>query len=210
MKFKSPKPQSIGRAALLTSAILAAGIATLPSFASSHREAPGITETPKVDGTDFYMFNSYETGRAGYVTLIANYQPLQAAYGGPNYFTMDPDALYEIHIDNDGDAIEDITYSFDFTNALVNGTGVTLDIGGKDIPIPLRYAGAIGANDTAALAETESYTLEVVTGDRRSGARTTVGTYTKPLDNVGNKTIPDYWKEPLSKAKPIMSSVMPM
>jgi len=49
--------------------------------ASSHREAPFITTAPKVDGTDFYMFRSYEAGRSDYVTLIANYQPLQAAYG---------------------------------------------------------------------------------------------------------------------------------
>jgi len=46
------------------------------------------------------MFNSYETGRAGYVTLIADYLPLQDAYGGPNFFKLDPNALYEIHIDN--------------------------------------------------------------------------------------------------------------
>ena len=43
-----------------------------------------ITGSPKVDGTDFYMFRSYESGRQGYVTLIANYLPLQDAYGGPN------------------------------------------------------------------------------------------------------------------------------
>jgi hypothetical protein len=72
--------------------------------ASSHREAPFITREPKVDGTDFYMFRSYEPGREQFVTLIANYVPLQDAYGGPNYFTMNPDALYEIHIDNNGDA----------------------------------------------------------------------------------------------------------
>ena len=47
------------------------------ALASSHREAPFITTRPKVDGTDFYMFNSYEPGRAGYVTLIANYQPFE-------------------------------------------------------------------------------------------------------------------------------------
>ena len=64
----------------------------LPAHASSHREAPLITQMPKVDGTDFYMFNSYEAGRSGYVTLIANYVPLQDAYGGPNFFTLDPDA----------------------------------------------------------------------------------------------------------------------
>ncbi|MEO5844566.1 MAG: DUF4331 family protein, partial [Caldimonas sp.] len=48
----------------------------LPAHASSHREAPSITATPKVDGTDFYMFNSYEAGRTGFVTLVANYLPL--------------------------------------------------------------------------------------------------------------------------------------
>ena len=79
---------------------------------SSHREAPGITKTPKLDGTDFYMFRSYETGRSGFVTLVANYIPLQDPYGGPNYYTLDTDAVYEIHIDNNADANEDITFQF--------------------------------------------------------------------------------------------------
>ena len=96
----------------LPASLVAAAIVALPfaTSASSHREAPGITEKPKVDGTDFYMFRSYEAGRAGFVTLVANYLPLQDPYGGPNYFTLDPDALYEIHIDNDGDAREDLTF----------------------------------------------------------------------------------------------------
>ena len=56
-----------------------ATIALLSSsaLASSHREAPFITKNPKVDGTDFYLFTSYQTGRSNFVTLIANYQPLQ-------------------------------------------------------------------------------------------------------------------------------------
>ncbi len=61
-------------ALLMSAASLA--LAALSGSASSHREAPGITATPKVDCTDFYMFNSYETGRSNYVTLIANYIPL--------------------------------------------------------------------------------------------------------------------------------------
>ena len=77
------------------------------------------------------MFRSYEPGRDGYVTLIANYQPLQDAYGGPNYFSMDPNALYEIHVDNNGDAKEDITFQFRFQNKLAGDNGVTLNIGGK-------------------------------------------------------------------------------
>src|ERR1044071_3438016 len=118
--------------------------------ASSHREAPFITKNPKLDGTDFYMFNSYEGtgGRDGYVTLIANYQPLQDTYGGPNYFNLDPDAIYEVHIDNTGDGIEDITFQFDFDLNLAGGTGVELPIGGENINIPLQAAGARGGRNS--------------------------------------------------------------
>src|ERR1700674_4401678 len=99
---------------------MAVAIALLPlaSFGSSHREAPNITKMPAVDSTDFYMFNSYEPGRSGYVTLVANYLPLQAPYGGPNYFHLDPNGLYEIHVVNDGGAIENITFQFQFQNTL--------------------------------------------------------------------------------------------
>ena len=178
---------------LLTTALASAAILmAAPAYGSSHREAPGITEQPKVDGTDFYMFRSYESGRENYVTFIANYQPIQAPYGGPNYFTMDPDALYEIHIDNDGDAVEDVTFQFQFDNDLVNGTGITLDIGDKTLAIPLRAAGPVASSDAATLGETESYSLNVVRGDRRSGTSMSAGTFMKPLDNVGAKTIVDY------------------
>src|SRR5438128_3909105 len=111
---------------IAAAALLACCIA--PAHASSHREAPAITTMPKVDATDFYMFNSYESGRSGFVTLIANYLPLQDAYGGPNYFKLDPNALYEIHVDNNGDGKEDITFQFRFQNKL---KGTTLTIGGK-------------------------------------------------------------------------------
>ena len=100
------------RRVLLTCAgSLSAAVLGTSALASSHREAPFATEHPNVDGTDLYVFNSYEPGREGYVTLIANYVPLQDSYGGPNYFPLDPDAIYEIHIDNDGDANEDLTLS---------------------------------------------------------------------------------------------------
>jgi hypothetical protein len=190
------------RAAPLVAALLAAtaGIATAPTFASSHREAPFITTAPKVDGTDFYMFRSYETGRDGYVTMIANYQPLQAGYGGPNYFKLDPNALYEIHIDNNGDAKEDLTFQFRFENKLANnGNGITLNIGGKDVAIPLTQGGQITAPGSAASNVGESYSVTVVRGDRRSGTRAAVtnasggsATFLKPVDNIGTKTIPNY------------------
>ena len=65
-------------------AVAIAATVSVPAFASSHREAPFITTAPKVDGTDFYMFRSYEPGREDFVTFIANYLPLQDPYGGPN------------------------------------------------------------------------------------------------------------------------------
>ncbi len=167
--------------------------------ASSHREAPFTAANPKVDGTDFYMFRSYESGRSAYVTLIADYIPLEDAYGGPNYFAMDPNALYEIEIDNNGDAREDITYQFRFTDTHPNAA---LNIGGKSVPVPLLNIGPIGPGVTDGDANKnliENYTVSVVKGDRRHGKAdlatnlTSGGTsFRKPFDNVGNKTIADY------------------
>jgi hypothetical protein len=168
------------------------------AMASSHREAPFITTAPKVDGTDFYMFNSYEAGKASNVTLIANYLPLQDAYGGPNYFSLDSNALYEIHVDNNGDGKEDLTFQFKFKNELANnGNGITLPIGGKNVAIPLRQAGAVTNSPNAPLSYTESFTLDVVRGDRRSGSRESVKTagggttFGKPIDYIGTKTFPN-------------------
>ena len=166
--------------------------------AASHREAPFITEQPKVDGTDFYMFRSYETGRDSFVTLVADYVPLQDAYGGPNYFALDSNALYEIHIDNNGDAKEDITFQFRFTNTLYKKDGLKLSVGGKDVAIPLIQAGAVSAGDSSKLNVTQTYTVDIVHGNRRS-ARSSITnangggtTFTKPVDNIGQKTLPDY------------------
>jgi hypothetical protein len=168
--------------------------------ASSHREAPFITTVPKVDATDFYMFRSYESGRTAYTTLIANYLPLQDAYGGPNYFSLDPNALYEIHIDNNGDAKEDITFQFRFKNTLANaGKGIELPVGDKSVGIPLIQAGGVANVKDANLNLAESFTVTVVRGDRRSGTSAAVtnatgstATFDKPVDNIGVKTIPDY------------------
>jgi len=179
------------------SAVLSGLIVSVPAFSSSHREAPNITAQPKVDATDFYMFRSYEAGREGYVTLIANYGPVQDGYAGPNYFTMDSRALYEIHIDNDGDAKEDLSFQFRFRNAIANnGKGIHLDINGEQVAVPLKNIGGISAEDQSALNFNENYRVTVVRGDRRSrdyrasltdqasGSRL----FTKPYDYVGDKT----------------------
>ena len=177
-----------------------AALLAQPALASSHREAPGIAKLPKVDATDFYMFRSYEPGRAAYVTILANYQGLQGPGDGPNYYTMDPDAIYEIHIDNNGDGVEDLTYQFKFNNHLRNNNGgIALTVGSKTLPIALRAAGPINGTDSPNLNEVEDYTLTLVTGDARSGTRAAVSNaadgntiFRKPLDNIGFKTVPTY------------------
>jgi hypothetical protein len=186
-----------------------AGLATWPcavALASSHREAPNITTIPKVDGTDFYMFRSYEPGREGFVTIVADYLPLQDPYGGPNYFTLDPNALYEIHLDTNGDAVEDLTFQFRFQNDLRK---IALAIGPegakKSVAIPLILAGQITGDagtdplNPAVLNVLESYTVDVVRGDRRTGERASITNsatgavrFAKPVDNIGLKSIPDY------------------
>jgi len=192
-----PPLPTLHRAALSTACAAALASLALPAaHASSHREAPSITGAPRIDGTDFYMFRSYEAGRAGHVTLIANYLPLQDPYGGPNYFKLDPNALYEIHVDSNGDAKEDVTFQFQFRNLLKS---IALPIGNQTVPIPLTQAGQVTTPNAAALNVNEKFTLNVVRGDRRTGTSTVVtnprtGTplFDKPSDNIGKKTLPDY------------------
>jgi Domain of unknown function (DUF4331) len=173
--------------------LLSAVAALLPicALASSHREAPSIAGLPRVDGTDFYMFRSYEPGRSAYVTLIANYIPLQDAYGGPNYFNLDPEAVYSIHVDNDGDADSDLTFEFKFKTI---DKDFTVNANGVKTAIPLILSGPIDATG-ANLNVQQTYTLTLVKHGRREAVRNaTLGgdVFMKPVDNIGNKAISDY------------------
>jgi hypothetical protein len=85
---------------------------------SSHREAPEISKDPVADSTDVYAFVSPD--RPGTVTLIANYIPLEGPAGGPNFYAFGDDVLYEIHVDNNGDAKPDVTFQFRFRTTLAN------------------------------------------------------------------------------------------
>ena len=174
-------------------------VAASSAMASSHREAPFITSSPKVDGTDFYMFRSYEGiasngtgGRSGFVTLLANYQPFQDPQGGPNFYMFDPSALYEIHIDNNGDAVGDMSFQFRFTNT---SKATALSIGGKSVKIPLINSNTITGVNPATLNVRETFTVDLVRGTRRGGTRTSItnaaggaAIFDKPVDNIGDKT----------------------
>lgn len=162
------------------------------AFASSHSEGPFLSNAPKVDGTDFYMFRSYAPGRQDFVTLIANYVPFQDPQGGPNFYQFDQNALYEIHIDNNGDAKEDITFQVRFKNT---SKRTALNIGGKQVLIPLINSSTISGVNPAALNVRETYTVDIVRGDRRTGTKARLtnvaggaSEFDKPVANIGDKT----------------------
>jgi hypothetical protein len=105
-------------AAAVTAAAFVGAAGPSGATASSHREAPLIGDDPAADNTDVYAFVSPD--KPNTVTIIANYIPFEDPAGGPNYYRFDPTVLYELKIDNDGDAREDVAYQFRFKTSVGN------------------------------------------------------------------------------------------
>lgn len=83
--------------------------------AANHREAPITALDHKADITDVYAFRSYSGDATPKVTLIMGVDPLLEPAAGPNWFPFDPDILYELKVDNNYDAKQDIVFEFRFT-----------------------------------------------------------------------------------------------
>ena len=155
------------------------------AFASSHGEAPLISMDRFADNTDTYAFRSEETGRDGFVTLIANWIPFQEPSNGPQFFRWDDTVLYEIKIDNIGDGLEDITYQFRFTTRTVNGETV------------LGHSTANADGVISSLTDidyNQPQTYSVTRIDRtssRTGRIIATGLITPP-NNIGPRTTPNY------------------
>jgi hypothetical protein len=152
---------------------------------SSHREAPQISKDPTADSTDVYAFVSPD--KATTVTLIANYIPLQAPDGGPNFYEFADDVLYAINIDNTGDGKPDIAYQFRFKTV-------------NNIPSSFLYNdGPIGALTAPGTPNTnwnrqQTFTLTRVDYPKKGSAKSTVlGTnLLVPPCNVGPLSTPNY------------------
>src|SRR5499426_456 len=86
--------------------------------ASSHREAHLISNDPLADNTDLHAFVSPD--RPDTVTIIANYIPMETPASGPGFFNFDPNVLYNIYVDNTGDAQPDVTFTFQFKTTIRN------------------------------------------------------------------------------------------
>ncbi|MEO8383191.1 MAG: DUF4331 domain-containing protein [Acidobacteriota bacterium] len=159
----------------LMALMLTLAVSTL-AFASSHREAPLITEDPTMDNTDVYAFRSPDAQDT--VTILANFIPLEEPSNGPNFYNFSPSGLYEIHIDNNGDAKADITYQFRFRTDVRN-------------PNTSHYnLGPITTLDDADLSFRQFYTVTRVAGN---GTSTTLGSdFQVAPANIGPKSTPDY------------------
>ena len=108
-------------------ALMAASVlvpTTTPTIASSHREAPLISQDQFADVTDVYAFVSPDATSTA--TLIANWIPFEDATGGPNFWHFDPLVHYYIKVDRDGDAVEDISWEWTFSPLTIKNTGTFL------------------------------------------------------------------------------------
>jgi hypothetical protein len=189
-------------------ASLAVGSPSLTLWAANHREAPLTALDPKADITDWFAFVSYDDPTK--VTMLLNVDPLLEPTNGPNYFPFDPEILYEMRIDNNQDAKEDIKLQFRFKTeirlpgvftALVGaGNGVTAPAN-SPTPVPpgtLIVPPAITALDgpgSEGLSLRQTYTvtlLKNVNGVWQATDLTGGRKLFAVPSNVGPRTMPNY------------------
>jgi Domain of unknown function (DUF4331) len=155
-----------------------AELRTPEARASSHREAPAISQDPAADNTDTYMFVSPNDPST--VTLVANYYPYEGPAGGPNFYRFGDGVHYEFHVDNNGDAKDDITYRLEFKTTILNQNTFLYNTG------PLNDAPTF-----AAWSIRQNYT---VTRLQKGQSKVLASGLNTPPSNVGTHSISDYSK----------------
>jgi len=179
----------LGLALVLVAAVAAVVRSAGPgsASASSHREAPYTSMDPSADNTDVYAFRSPD--KTDTVTLVANFNPFEEPAGGPNFYPFDDTVLYEIHVDNNGDARPDITFQFRFRqqtrnpNTFLYNTGPITSLDDPDWNRPQLYSVTMIRNDSSS------------NGHHGSGATTTTvldDHLSTPPANIGPRSTPNY------------------
>jgi hypothetical protein len=188
-------------------AVLAALIVTPPpSFAASHREAPITALDTKADITDFFAFVSYDDPTK--VTFLLNVDPFLEPGNGPNYFPFDDNVLYEINIDNNNDALAEISFQVQFQTT-INAPGVFTGYVGAGAginapanspapvapgtPIVPPAITALSGPGAAGLSLSQTYTVTMIKGGVSTELTnaTAAPLYAVP-SNVGPRTMPNY------------------
>lgn len=188
----------------IAAALAATASLIAPQFAraANHREAPITALDHKADITDVYAFRSYDGGPIPRVTLILGVDPLLEPANGPNWFPFDPEILYEIKVDNNNDAVADITFQFRFNTEqrLPNLFQVYAGAGGginapanSPAPVPPGtpiVPPQINSFSSVGLGQRQSYTVTMVIGGV-STPITGAGPFYAVPANVGPRTM-DY------------------
>ncbi|MEV5850197.1 DUF4331 domain-containing protein [Streptomyces sp. NPDC051985] len=171
--------------ALATGGITAASVAALEpgvAAASSHREAPLISGTPQYDNTDLYAFVSPD--KPDTTTIVSDYIPFEEPAGGPNFYQFADDAQYDIHIDNNGDAKDDLIFRYTFETKIKNKKSF------------LYNTGVVDSLNDPDLNVTQSYDLDLIklkNGKQQYKTRIADNVPAAPSD-VGKASMPDYGK----------------
>ncbi|MBN0047201.1 DUF4331 domain-containing protein [Streptomyces actuosus] len=171
--------------ALAAGGLAAAGVAALApgeASASSHREAPLISGTPQYDNTDVYAFVSPD--KPDTTTIVANWIPFEDPAGGPNFYTFAEDAQYDLHVDNNGDAQDDLVFRYTFKTHVKNKNTF------------LYNTGTVHSLDDPDLNVTQTYDIELLKMKQRhvmSRKRIAKNVPVAP-SNVGKASMPDYAK----------------
>ena len=177
-----PRTHVAARAPLLVIlaaiALVTAMLTPVSVQASSHREAPMISRDPTADNTDLYAFRSPDGSNT--VTLVANFIPLEEPAGGPNFNAFDDNVLYQIKVDNTGDARPDVAYEFRFKTQYVDS-----DLFG---PSFLFNDFVLETIDDADLLVRQTYTVRRVKGDHS----TLIGSGMVPPTNIGPRSTPNH------------------
>ena len=147
---------------------------------SSHREAPEISKDPSADNTDVYAF--VDQNDPTKVNLIANFNPFEIPYGGPNFSEFADDVLYTINIANRGTAQADISYQFRFTTTIRNPTHVPVQHRADHLDHQHRWNRPQTYSVTKVVRAANGKTTSTVLG---SGLKV-------PPCNVGRRSTPNY------------------
>ena len=167
-------------AVLLMLSLLAIGPLSVSVQASSHREAPSTAVDPMVDGTDVYAFvDPVDPTR---VTLIMNFIPFQLPQGGPNFYQFGDNVLYEMRIDNNGDAVTDISIRFDFRTEV------------RNVNTFLYNFGQVTSLNDPDLNIRQFYDVIVVRNPGQTNQTTATNATNVPVapSNVGPRSMPNY------------------
>lgn len=174
---------------LVVIALLASNLSLIErsALASSHREAPSTSVDPMADGTDVYAFvDPVDPTR---VNLIANFIPFQLPQGGPNFYRFDDNILYEIKIDNNGDAVDDISIQWRFKTVVGNANTFLYNTG----PITSLSSANLNIKQFYSLTVMRGAAAEVLTPATGAAAGSPAGfPFAVPPVNIGPRSTPNY------------------